>query len=94
MAEQKEKIELRQSLFWDVDPTKIDVDKNDRYVIERILDFGDEGELAWMNRYYPESTIRDVVVKSRVLLDKSRDFWSLVYSQWYDGNFFTNRRVA
>ena len=80
MPKQKNKIELRQSLFWDVDPAKIDVDKNARYVIERILDFGDEHELSWMNRYYSEEKIKDVVKKSRVLFDKSRYFWSLVYS--------------
>jgi len=76
----KKTIELRQSLFWDVDPTKIDLEKNARYVIERILDFGDQYELSWMAHYYPESLIKDVVKQSRALLDKSRNFWSLVYS--------------
>ena len=80
MNDKKGKIEFRQSLFWDVDPSKIDPDKNAHYVIERILDFGDEHELNWMHHHYSEEKIKEVVNKSRVLFDKSRNFWSLVYS--------------
>jgi len=31
---------FRQSLFWDVDPKTIDPEKNAKYVIERVLEFG------------------------------------------------------
>lgn len=70
---------FRQSLFWDVDPKTIDPEKNARYVIERILDFGDETEVRWVVRQYQLSLIRDVINKSRVLHDKSRALWSKVF---------------
>ena len=36
----KETIPFRPTLFWDVDPATIDPDKNAKYIIERIMDFG------------------------------------------------------
>lgn len=71
-------ITFRQSLFWDVDPKTIDPDKNAVYVIERILDFGDDSEVRWMWGYYDHALIRRVVETSRVLFPKSRVFWDLM----------------
>ena len=72
-------MKFRQSLFWDIDVSKLDPDKNPEYVIERILDFGDDDELQWMASYYPRSLIAKVVHNSRVLLGKSRSLWNLIY---------------
>lgn len=72
-------MEFRQSLFWDVDPKTIDSEKHAKYIIERILDLGDEKEVSWMSHRYPVSLIRDIVRHSRVLHDKSRALWALVF---------------
>lgn len=73
-------IAFRQSLFWDVDPKTIDPDKNAVYVIERILDFGDDSEVRWMWKYYDHALIRKVVHTSRVLQPPSRALWTLVFA--------------
>ncbi len=72
----KPKIRFRQSLFWDVDPKTIHPKRHARYIIERILDFGNDDEVRWMWRTYPRSFIRDVVKNSRVLHDPTRSLWS------------------
>ena len=69
-------MELRQSLFWDVDPKKIDLDKNARYVIERVLDFGNDKETKWMYRTFSHALIREVLEHSRVLQPKTRVLWN------------------
>lgn len=71
-------IRFRQSLFWDVDPKTIDPKRHARYIIERILDFGNDREVRWMWNTYPRRVLRDVVTHSRVLHDKSRALWSLM----------------
>lgn len=76
----KEKMDFRQSLFWDVDPKTIDPEKHARYIIERILDFGDDNEVRWMWQYYNHDLIRDVIMKSRGIFPKTRIFWSLLLS--------------
>ena len=69
-------MELRQSLFWDVDPKKIDLEKNARYIIERVLDFGNDKETQWMYRTFSHILIRDVLERSRVLQPKTRVLWN------------------
>jgi hypothetical protein len=68
-------MKFRQTLFWDTDPRMINPDKHARYIIERILDFGNDQEVAWMWRSYPKSLIRDVVLHSRVLQKQTRALW-------------------
>ena len=69
----------RQSLFWDVDPATIDPDKNARYIIERVLDFGEPEEVAWLFKKYPKEEIKRVMNLPRSQVDaKSKALWSLL----------------
>ena len=71
----KKVIKFRQTLFWDVDPKTIDPQKNARYIIERIIDFGSDEEAKWIYEFYPHRLILDVVKKSRGLHPVSRPLW-------------------
>jgi len=73
--DRKPKIKFRQSLFWDVDPKKIDPKKHARYIIERVLDFGNDREARWLYHQYSRALIRDVVKNSRGLHPQSRALW-------------------
>lgn len=68
-------MEFRQSLFWDVDPKTIDPEKNAKYIIERIMDFGNDQEARWIYRRYPRSLLHDVTKKSRSLHPQTRVLW-------------------
>jgi len=75
----KKVIPFRQSLFWDVDPKTIDPKKNARYVIERILDFGNGKEVKWMWQHYSIRAIKKVLLLPRAQLHKkSKALWSLM----------------
>lgn len=71
-------IRFRQSLFWDVDPKTIDTKKHAKYIIERILDFGNDEEVKWLWNTYSHNLIRAVVKKSRVLHVQTRSLWLLL----------------
>ena len=66
---------FRQTLFWDVDVKTIQLKKHARYIIERIIDFGNDEEVRWLWRTYPLNLIRDVVKKSRAISPLSRPLW-------------------
>ena len=68
-------MQFRRSLFWDTDPKIIDPKKNAPYIIERIIDFGNDKEARWLYSTYPLSLLHDVVKKSRVLQPQSRALW-------------------
>ncbi|MDD2909964.1 MAG: DUF6922 domain-containing protein [Minisyncoccales bacterium] len=74
-------MKFRQSLFWDTDPKKIDKEKNARYIIERILDLGNDKEVKWMWDYYDKKLIKDVVNNSRSIRKDTRSLWSLILAE-------------
>ncbi len=81
-ASKKPAIAFRQALFWDVDPKTIDPEKNAVYVIERILDFGDDEEVRWMFSRYSKKRIAETMDRPRSqVLNKSRALWSLLLPQ-------------
>jgi len=66
----------KKSLFWDTDNNKLDIKKHSRYIIERILRFGDIGDYFWMRANYKEEEIKNVLTLDKVDLDpKSINFW-------------------
>ena len=66
----------KKSMFWDVDPKKIDIQKNKRFVIERILKNGDFDDYRWMRDTYSDEDIKNVILAERIDLDpKSINFW-------------------
>jgi hypothetical protein len=71
---------FRRSLFWDIDPRDLDPRRHARYIIERILDFGDENEVRWVAHHYSLRLIRETIARSRVLHEKSRSLWRLVFA--------------
>jgi hypothetical protein len=71
-------MELRQGLFWDVNPAKIDLQKNAQYVIERVLDFGNDEEVRWLWNYYDKKLIKKIVAKSRCLMPRTKNAWMLI----------------
>ncbi len=64
-------------LFWDTRLEDIDVKKNAVYIIERILDMGSLDALDWIQLVYPVKKILGVLAASRVISEKSRNFWRL-----------------
>ena len=68
----------RPSLFWDVDPETIDPKKHSRYVIERILERGDERDIKWLFENFKNSEIKKTLVKIRNISPRSANYWSLI----------------
>lgn len=71
-------MKLRQALFWDTDPKKIDLQKNAQYVIERVLDLGNDKEVKWLWNFYDKKLLKKVVTNSRSLRPISKALWTLV----------------
>lgn len=71
-------IRFRQSLFWDVDPKTIDPKRHARYIIERILELGNDKEVRWVWNFYPRYVVRDVVEKSRAISPQTKSLWKLL----------------
>jgi hypothetical protein len=62
-------------LFWDADKSKINVQRHTRYIICRVLDFGDSPEVAWLFGIYGQEAIKDVVASDTHLHPKTANYW-------------------
>lgn len=67
-------------LFWDTDQKKIDLKKNARYIIERVLENGDLKSLKWIQILYPAGLIIETLKTSRKISPKSKNFWAI----WFE----------
>ncbi|OGZ45014.1 MAG: hypothetical protein A3J54_03150 [Candidatus Ryanbacteria bacterium RIFCSPHIGHO2_02_FULL_45_13b] len=70
----------KRNLFWDTDVDKIDIQKNARFVIERVLQYGDEGDFHWALDIYGADTLKDILKKNRILDKKSHNFWCMYFT--------------
>ncbi|MEI6237925.1 MAG: hypothetical protein WCP15_00130 [bacterium] len=71
-------MKLRQSLFWDTNPDKVDIQKNAQYIIERVLDFGRDTEVKWLYETYDKSLLRNTILNSRSLMPETKKLWTLI----------------
>jgi len=71
-------MKFRQALFWDTKPSNIDTEKNAQYVIERVLDLGNDKEVKWLYNFYDESELKKVVANSRALMPRTKSLWTLL----------------
>lgn len=67
------KITQKRSLFWDV--AGVDLSQNRGFVIERILQFGDEADFKWAKDFYGKEGIKNQFLKAKNLDKKSQSFW-------------------
>jgi len=74
-------MKFRQSLFWDTDSKRIDIQKNAPYIIERMLNFGNEKDIAWMWKTYDKNSIKKVFHQSRSLLSNTKNLWVHIFNQ-------------
>ena len=62
--------------FWEInDISLIDIEKDSFYIIERLLNEGDEKTLQWLFTTYGEEKIKEVVKESRRLTEKTAYCW-------------------
>jgi hypothetical protein len=70
----------KQELFWDVNLAQIDKNAHKKFIVKRILQFGDLEDLDWALRFYGIVFMRDTFLSSQDQLDKkSRTFWHLYF---------------
>lgn len=64
-------------LFWDTALQNVNLNSHARYIIEKVLEFGDLDAFAWLQDVYPGWRIKETMLLSRNLSDKSRNFWQI-----------------
>lgn len=66
------------SLFWDVNPEKLDAEKDAQFIIGRVLDFGDIEEIQVIKRIYGLAKIKQAALEHVFESPRSANFWELI----------------
>ena len=64
--------------FWDVDFDLLDLKKHKKFILERILELGNEKATRWMKDNFTKEDILNVLKNSRRISKKSAAFWNLI----------------
>jgi len=66
-------------LFWDVDPTQIDLEHHRDYVVERIMTRGDWLAMRWLAAHVATPDLADFLHRrGDRLTPRDRAFWSVI----------------
>lgn len=70
---------LSKHLFWDVDTTSIDWERDAAFIIQRVIELGKQEDWEAIKLQYGIDTIKKQVVKFRTLDDVSLSFVSTIF---------------
>jgi hypothetical protein len=65
--------------FWEINTDELDTKENARYVIRRVLEYGDIDAARWMFKTFDSKIIRDALSKDRDLSRPTGNFWRLFF---------------
>jgi hypothetical protein len=71
-------MQLSPHLFWDVDREKIDFNKNKKWLVHRVLEYGLLKDWILINKYYGIEEIAQIAVQLKDLDKKSISFVSVL----------------
>ncbi|MEK7169578.1 MAG: hypothetical protein AAB377_02970 [Patescibacteria group bacterium] len=70
-----------EKYFWDTNPDKLDFKTNKKYIIERILEMGDEEAVRRLFGIFSKKDILEVVGNNRRISPKSANYWRLLLTR-------------
>ena len=64
--------------FWDCNFNELVMEEYHQFIVERILNFGDDAALQWLLQHTDKNTIKNIVKNSRKLTPKTKKFWQIM----------------
>lgn len=74
----KRKISLNKNLFWDIEFRDLNYQKDDVFIVKRVLNYGNEKDYKEIKRVYGLQKIKNIAKKIDYINKKSVNFWSIV----------------
>jgi hypothetical protein len=81
LAEKKQRVIIPEDFkryFWDVAFEELSWEKNQRFIVERLLNYGGLKEIKWLLSYAGNQFIKSVVKNSRNLNPKTMNYWNVM----------------
>ena len=75
----KNNLSLNKAFFWDTDQNKIDVDRNRKFIVSRILDRGNWPDFKALIDYYGKKQVKDNILHLSYMDRKSLRYCSFYF---------------
>lgn len=70
---------LRPTLFWEMNPKKLDYQKDAEFIISRVLDFGNLKEWKAIKDFYGLPKIKKMAQRHVFSDPRSANFWAIIF---------------
>lgn len=74
------KVSLNKNLFWDVNFKNLRYQKDADFIIERVLNYGDENDYKKIKEVYGLARIKNTAKKINYINKKNINFWSIIFN--------------
>jgi len=64
--------------FWDIEFSKLDKKNHTSFIVERVLEYGDERAIKWLFKYFKKSELKETLTKRQDISPLSANYWSLI----------------
>jgi hypothetical protein len=66
--------------LWDIDLKNLSQTKHKNFIIERVLEYGDQKTLRWLEKNYQKNEIITTLKSSKKISPKTGNFFALIYN--------------
>ncbi|MFH1462624.1 MAG: hypothetical protein ABIG08_02960 [bacterium] len=66
--------------FWDTDFRELGKENYKLFIIERILEYGDEKAIKWLRNNFSLKEIKNAFCRSKNLSRRSANFWQIIFN--------------
>lgn len=81
----------KKSLFWDVELGTLSIERDEKFILGRILHFGNEDDIQWAMDAYGLKKIEQAISQAKSLDKKSLSFWCQYFN--INSQLCTNRSL-
>ncbi|MFZ5633364.1 MAG: DUF6922 domain-containing protein [Bacillota bacterium] len=71
--------EFTHPFFWDINVAEVDPARDYFFVIERIMEYGNDPAIRWLISYYGDERLKEVMKASRKISKKTASLWQNYY---------------
>lgn len=64
--------------FWEIDFKQLSLTRFRRYILERLMEYGDEKSVRWLKNHFSRDEVKEALIHSRVFSTRSANFWRLI----------------
>jgi hypothetical protein len=64
--------------FWETDLARLDLQQHQFYLVERVIEYGDDRAIRWLRQNYTPAQIAAVVRDSRAISPNTANLWALI----------------